>query len=127
MDQIHQDTGVIESKVDSGDTSEFAMNLFTQIRCCTVRIFQQYWHTPSYIWGKVILGLASALYVTRPTVRCAHFVQIHRLLLLPLKQFLTGHAERRLQPLHAHLYIELNGTAGMVVTLSSAGASSDKK
>jgi ATP-binding cassette subfamily G (WHITE) protein 2 (PDR) len=70
LEQIHHETRLIEMKDDSGDTDEFAMPLFTQIRCCTTRIFQQYWRTPSYIWGKVILGLASALYGLRSIVEC---------------------------------------------------------
>lgn len=63
LNQIHSDTKHIKASDDPGGTNEFAMPLLTQINCCTVRIFQQYWRTPSYIWGKVALGLASALYV----------------------------------------------------------------
>jgi ATP-binding cassette, subfamily G (WHITE), member 2, PDR len=68
LDQIHHETGLIEAKDNSDDTDEFAMPLFTQVRCCTIRIFQQYWRTPSYIWGKVVLGLASALYVVSKSI-----------------------------------------------------------
>jgi ATP-binding cassette subfamily G (WHITE) protein 2 (PDR) len=42
---------------------EFAMPLRDQITATTVRIFQQYWRTPSYIWGKILLGILSSLYV----------------------------------------------------------------
>jgi ATP-binding cassette subfamily G (WHITE) protein 2 (PDR) len=61
LNQMQHDAGDIETHDKSDDTDEFAMPLFTQIRYCTTRIFQQYWRTPSYIWGKVVLGLASAL------------------------------------------------------------------
>ncbi|RFU25670.1 hypothetical protein B7463_g10669, partial [Scytalidium lignicola] len=40
---------------------EFATPLSTQILYTTIRVFQQYWRTPSYIWGKLLLGLVSAL------------------------------------------------------------------
>jgi ABC-type multidrug transport system ATPase subunit len=69
LTEIHHDAAVIETKDGPGDRDEFAMPLFDQVRCCTIRIFQQYWRTPSYIWGKVILGIAAALYVPRPVMR----------------------------------------------------------
>jgi ATP-binding cassette subfamily G (WHITE) protein 2 (PDR) len=65
LNQIHEETSAIVSN-ESGATDEFAMPLSTQIKCCTIRTFQQYWRTPSYIWGKMLLGIASALYVFDP-------------------------------------------------------------
>lgn len=53
-----------ESRVGSaehGEQGEFAMPLTTQIKFTTSRVLQQYWRTPSYIWGKFLLGLVSAL------------------------------------------------------------------
>lgn len=46
---------------ENGEQDEFAMPLSTQIKLTTIRVFQQYWRTPSYIWGKTLLGVASAL------------------------------------------------------------------
>ena len=43
------------------DRGEFAAPLYIQIWYTTVRVFQQYWRTPSYIWGKFMLGTAAAL------------------------------------------------------------------
>ena len=63
LDRIQHNTSTGEAKDNTGDRDEFAMPFFIQVRCCTIRIFQQYWRTPSYIWGKMVLGLASALYV----------------------------------------------------------------
>ncbi|KAM5437048.1 GTPase-activating protein [Microsporum ferrugineum] len=45
------------------EPSEFAMPFTAQLYCVTTRVFQQYWRTPSYIWGKLLLGLASALFI----------------------------------------------------------------
>ena len=42
-------------------SSEFAMPLWDQIRHTTVRVFQQYWRTPEYIWAKLLLGMLSSL------------------------------------------------------------------
>lgn len=40
---------------------EFAMPFTTQLYEVTKRVFQQYWRTPSYVWGKLLLGIMSAL------------------------------------------------------------------
>lgn len=46
-----------------GASSTFAMPFTTQIFYVTWRVFQQYWRTPSYIWGKMLLGVMSALFM----------------------------------------------------------------
>ena len=46
---------------DSASPSEFAMPVGAQIRHTTLRVFQQYWRTPQYIWAKLLLGVLSAL------------------------------------------------------------------
>ncbi|EGD94355.1 ABC transporter [Trichophyton tonsurans CBS 112818] len=45
------------------EPGEFAMPFTSQLYCVTTRVFQQYWRTPSYIWGKLLLGLTSALFI----------------------------------------------------------------
>lgn len=62
QERIHHEmssTGIIS--MSGCDNEEFAMPLHTQILYTTIRIFQQYWRTPSYIWGKLMLGGLSAL------------------------------------------------------------------
>ena len=46
-----------EVKVDSGKIaySEFAASYSVQLKNVLVRVFQQYWRTPSYIWAKFFL------------------------------------------------------------------------
>lgn len=44
-----------------GGNQEFAMPFTSQLWHCTIRVFQQYWRTPSYIAGKFSLGIASSL------------------------------------------------------------------
>jgi ATP-binding cassette subfamily G (WHITE) protein 2 (PDR) len=65
IDRIHreaqQDNPVAENAVETH--GEFATTLTTQIRHVTYRIFQQYWHTPSYMFSKLILGGAAGLFV----------------------------------------------------------------
>jgi ATP-binding cassette subfamily G (WHITE) protein 2 (PDR) len=41
--------------------NEFAAQFHVQLWYTTIRIFQQYWRTPTYIWGKIMLGGISAL------------------------------------------------------------------
>jgi ABC-type multidrug transport system ATPase subunit len=51
LDRIH-DAKKNEPPAEQGSNTEFAMPLRSQIYYVTVRVFQQYWRTPSYISGK---------------------------------------------------------------------------
>ncbi len=53
LDRIHAAKGS-EPVADHGPATEFAMPLTSQIHYVTVRVFQQYWRTPSYITGKSV-------------------------------------------------------------------------
>lgn len=44
----------------SEEYSEFAMPFWRQLHAVTIRVFQQYWRTPIYIYGKFILGITAA-------------------------------------------------------------------
>lgn len=46
-----------------GSHAEFAMPFTQQLTEVTVRVFQQYWRTPGYIYAKLLLGVASALFI----------------------------------------------------------------
>lgn len=49
------------SQTTSQDSNtEFAMPFWDQLIAVMIRVFQQYWRTPSYIYGKFVLGIASA-------------------------------------------------------------------
>ena len=65
LDRIHKEKAdeVVEGSDTKEGHSEFAMPFSTQLFHVTKRVFQQYWRTPSYIWGKFILGIASALFI----------------------------------------------------------------
>ncbi|VEU22722.1 DEKNAAC103794 [Brettanomyces naardenensis] len=43
-------------------SSEFASSWFTQYKCVTLRVYQQYWRTPTYIWSKFWLSVLTALF-----------------------------------------------------------------
>ncbi|KIW34417.1 uncharacterized protein PV07_01195 [Cladophialophora immunda] len=62
LDRI-QEAKRSEPAGDASSTSEFAMPLTAQIYHVTHRVFQQYWRTPSYISGKFLLGIMSALFI----------------------------------------------------------------
>ncbi|ETI20753.1 hypothetical protein G647_07095 [Cladophialophora carrionii CBS 160.54] len=62
LDRIHE-TKRSEPAADSSNPSEFAMPLTSQMYYVTQRVFQQYWRTPSYISGKFLLGIMSALFI----------------------------------------------------------------
>ena len=62
LDRIHN-AKAKEAVSEEGTTGEFAMPLTSQIYHVTVRVFQQYWRTPSYIFGKIMLCIMTALFV----------------------------------------------------------------
>jgi ATP-binding cassette subfamily G (WHITE) protein 2 (PDR) len=62
QDRIHQSMESVGlGKTNHGDGGEFAVPLLIRLRHTTLRVFQQYWRTPSYIWGKILLGVISSL------------------------------------------------------------------
>lgn len=64
LDKIHKEK---QSEPPAGDDveghREFAMPFTTQLYYVTARVFQQYWRTPSYVFGKFLLGIASGLFI----------------------------------------------------------------
>ncbi len=62
LDRIHKDKQS-ESVTEHGAAGQFAMPLTSQIWYVTVRVFQQYWRTPNYIYGKFVLCIMSALFI----------------------------------------------------------------
>ncbi|KAF2814106.1 uncharacterized protein BDZ99DRAFT_410425 [Mytilinidion resinicola] len=65
LDRIHEEKKNEEiAGADRPDAhSEFAMPFSTQLFYVTQRVFQQYWRTPTYVWGKILLGILSALFI----------------------------------------------------------------
>ncbi|KAK6075343.1 ABC-2 type transporter [Seiridium cupressi] len=53
----------IAGGAEAGVHSEFAMPFGAQLSEVTVRVFQQYWRTPSYIASKCFLAIAAGLFV----------------------------------------------------------------
>jgi ABC-type multidrug transport system ATPase subunit len=63
LDRIQAEKSKEPESEQNSSSGEFAMPLMVQIYHVTLRIFQQYWRTPSYIWGKFLLGVMSALFM----------------------------------------------------------------
>lgn len=61
--QQNGDSGTDNDASASAASSEFAMPFISQLWYVTVRVFQQYWRDPQYVFAKLILGLASALFI----------------------------------------------------------------
>jgi ABC-type multidrug transport system ATPase subunit len=62
QDRIHHEMGSIATEdSNDGNRDEFSVPLYIQLRHTIIRIFQQYWRSPSYIWGNIMLGGISAL------------------------------------------------------------------
>ena len=63
IDRIHAEKRKEPVTDRGGSAGEFAMPLASQVYEVTLRVFQQYWRTPSYVWGKCTLGVASAFFI----------------------------------------------------------------
>lgn len=63
LSRIRQEMGNQSSGDDTANHNEFAMPLTNQLYEVTVRVFQQYWRTPGYVYSKLLLGVASALFI----------------------------------------------------------------
>lgn len=60
---IKEEMGKDASGDDNTSHSEFAMPFTSQLVEVTYRVFQQYWRTPEYVYAKLLLGVASALFI----------------------------------------------------------------
>lgn len=64
LDQIHQErANVPVTDNDASAQDEFAMPFGAQLLAVTVRVFQQYWRMPSYIFAKFVLSAVSGLFI----------------------------------------------------------------
>ena len=61
--RIKEEMGSMTAEENEGSHSEFAMPFTFQLIEVTKRVFQQYWRTPGYIYSKILLGVASALFI----------------------------------------------------------------
>lgn len=52
-----------QKREDKAAYREFAAPFMVQLRETTVRVFQQYWRSPSYIYSKIFLCVMSALFI----------------------------------------------------------------
>jgi ATP-binding cassette subfamily G (WHITE) protein 2 (PDR) len=60
---IKKEMGSKPAEENDETQSEFAMPFALQLIEVTKRVFQQYWRTPGYIYSKILLGVASALFI----------------------------------------------------------------
>ncbi|CAD6443675.1 339b4420-3913-482d-a280-59f71fd02a79 [Sclerotinia trifoliorum] len=63
ISRIEQDLSHGSSQDEPGSKDEFAMPFTIQLLEVTKRVFQQYWRTPGYVYSKLVLGVASALFI----------------------------------------------------------------
>ncbi|KAF7931602.1 uncharacterized protein EAE98_004338 [Botrytis deweyae] len=63
ISRIQQEMGHQSSQDDSNSHGEFAMPFTVQLLEVMKRVFQQYWRTPGYVYSKLVLGVASALFI----------------------------------------------------------------
>lgn len=63
LDHIKSEKSQQQSTDDDHAHSEFAMPFSQQVASVTVRVFQQYWRMPSYVFAKFSLGIMAGLFV----------------------------------------------------------------
>lgn len=59
LKSMESDAPSVLDEQDKSSYEEFAAPLLTQIYLVTLRVFQQYWRTPSYIFSKALLSIGS--------------------------------------------------------------------
>lgn len=109
---------------DRASTNEFAAPLATQIREVTLRVFQQYWRTPSYIYSKAALCILS---VSNPSPTLLTAVNpppgyVHRILLLSRPKHPARPAKPNLLALHALHPLRPDGTTNNAAVCVTAVA-----
>ncbi|KAL8388717.1 hypothetical protein RB599_010055 [Gaeumannomyces hyphopodioides] len=62
LDRLSQPVSGVEGGPPPKE-SEYAAPFTSQVLLVTRRVFQQYWRTPGYVYGKFTLGLLSALFI----------------------------------------------------------------
>lgn len=63
IDRLHDEKQSEAASQNAGEQQEFAMPFMSQLSVVLVRVFQQYWRTPSYIFAKWLLGMFSGLFI----------------------------------------------------------------
>ncbi|KAL8641845.1 MAG: hypothetical protein Q9228_001392 [Teloschistes exilis] len=65
-EQLSEMKRTLSSKPQDQDPTalqEFAESFWTQLHLVTYRVFEQYWRTPSYLYSKTLLCVASSLFI----------------------------------------------------------------
>ncbi|CCD22577.1 ATP-binding cassette multidrug transporter PDR15 NDAI_0A04200 [Naumovozyma dairenensis CBS 421] len=57
------------------ESKEFAENLFYQTKLVTVRVFQQYWRSPEYLWSKYVLTVFNMVFIGFTFFKADHTMQ----------------------------------------------------
>ena len=65
IDEIHREKQheEVAGQDEAGAFDEFAMPFGFQLKEVTIRVFQQYWRMPSYVFAKFGLGVAAGLFI----------------------------------------------------------------
>lgn len=64
IEAIHTRLGNVQSTVTkTEDQKEFAMPFRSQLKAVTIRTFQHYYRSPTYVGGKFILNVLAALFI----------------------------------------------------------------
>lgn len=63
LDWMEEELPKSAVEISAEEHKEFASTLYTQFIAVAIRLFQQYWRTPSYIWSKFILTIFNALFI----------------------------------------------------------------
>jgi ABC-type multidrug transport system ATPase subunit len=77
LDQIHAEKSNEPPSDDDSSSSEFAIPMTSQIYYTTIRVFQQYWRTPNYVWGKILLCTMSALFIGKTQLLLGLNCELH--------------------------------------------------
>lgn len=75
LEQMEKELSQKELDNDEDANKEFATSLWYQFQLVCVRLFQQYWRTPDYLWSKYILTIFNQLFIGFTFFKADHTLQ----------------------------------------------------
>ena len=63
LDWMESELPKITKEIDPEAHKKFSTSLFYQFKCVSIRLFQQNWRSPEYLWSKLLLSILSEMFI----------------------------------------------------------------
>ncbi|CCF58497.1 hypothetical protein KAFR_0E03450 [Kazachstania africana CBS 2517] len=106
LDRMEKELPLKTKEAESEEKKEFATNIFHQFILVSIRLFEQYWRSPEYLWSKFILTVLNQLFIGFTFFKADHSLQglqnqmlsvfMYTVILLPMiQQYLPTYVSQR--------------------------------